>query len=151
MSSVSASVEVPVDPEAAFRLFTEHVDGWWRRGERYGGIHVLGHRFDGFVGGRFVELTVDGESELGVITCWEPPSRLGFTWRQGNWSDDELTYVEVSFRRSGTGTIVRLEHRGFELVKSDVGCDVGYERGWAELLGWFAEAALSEQGDKSCT
>lgn len=151
MSPVTASVEVPVDPATAFRLFTLDVDRWWRRGERYGGPGVVGHRFDGFVGGRFVEVTATGESALGVITRWEPPSLLEFTWRQGNWSEDEVTYVEVSFSPGGSGTIVRLEHRGFELVESDVGCDVGYERGWAELLGWLADAAQQEQGDKACT
>ena len=148
MTWVFAEVNVEASPLTAFELFTAHVDQWWRRGERYGGPDVVGHRFDCFVGGRFVEVLSSGEAELGTITCWDPPWRLAFTWRQGRWRPEERTDVEVTFTPSGVGTRVRLEHRGFEDVTSDVGCDVGYRAGWTELLGWLRESALVKQGEE---
>jgi hypothetical protein len=32
---VRVSVLVEVDPSAAFRVFTEEIDQWWRRGVKY--------------------------------------------------------------------------------------------------------------------
>ena len=57
MNEVEATVLVETDPAWAFTLFTDEVDRWWRRGERYGGPEVTGHRFEGHVGGRFLELS----------------------------------------------------------------------------------------------
>lgn len=145
MNEVIAEVVVPQPPDEAFALFTSEVDSWWRRGERYGGRAVRGHRFEPFVGGRFLEVLEEREGVLGVVTVWDPPSQLVFTWRQGNWASDETTHVEVSFTPVPGGTRVRLRHYGFDAIRSDVGCDVGYEHGWRELLGWFREAAQLEK------
>jgi uncharacterized protein YndB with AHSA1/START domain len=141
VNEVRAEVTVNASPEEAFTLFTEHVDAWWRRGERYGGTDVVGHRFDAGVGGGFFEVLADREHELGRITIWEPPHRLAFSWRQGNWAPDETTEVEITFTASASGTTVALRHHGFERIRSDIGCDVGYADGWSELLGWFATQA----------
>jgi uncharacterized protein YndB with AHSA1/START domain len=141
VDEVEAEVVVDVEPGRAFELFTSGVDKWWRRGEKYGGVGVLGHRFDPYVGGEFTQILEDREAPLGHITVWEPPSRLVFTWRQGNWRPDEATEVEVTFAGTGDGaTRVVLRHRGFDRITSDIGCDVGYRAGWAELLSWFGEA-----------
>src|SRR5438105_6341475 len=86
------SVVVGVPPEVAFRIFTEEIDLWWRRGLKYraagagpGTIHL-----EPGVGGRFFE-SVDSGSEAkivdkGKILVWEPPSRLVFDWRGSNFS-----------------------------------------------------------------
>jgi uncharacterized protein YndB with AHSA1/START domain len=142
VNEVRAEVTVRATLAEAFTLFTAHVDAWWRRGERYGGTDVIGHRFDARVGGAFVEVVGAGEHELGRITVWDPPHQLAFTWRQGNWAADEVTEVSVRFTEAPDGgTHVILTHAGFDAIRSDVGCDVGYEHGWAELLGWFSQAA----------
>jgi uncharacterized protein YndB with AHSA1/START domain len=141
MNEVRAHVTVPLAPERAFELFTRDVDAWWRRGERYGGSDVIGHRFDGHLGGDFVEIMASGEHALGQIHVWEPPVRLLFSWRQSNWGLGEETEVEVTFTQTNAGTAVTLVHRGIEQITSDVGCDVGYEYGWRELVGWFRDAA----------
>lgn len=144
MNEVIAEVIVPQPPERAFALFTSEVDSWWRRGDRYGGSEVRGHRFEPFVGGRFLEILDEREGVLGTITVWDPPEHLEFTWRQGNWDRDEVTRVEVSFTAVPSGTRVRLRHYGFDAIRSDVGCDVGYEHGWRELLGWYRQASETE-------
>lgn len=144
MTEVIAEVVVPQPPARAFDLFTREVNRWWRLGERYGGTNVRGHRFEPFLGGRFLEILDQHEGILGVITVWEPPTRLAFSWRQSNWDPTETTQVEVSFQPVATGTRVTLRHHGFEAIQSDVGCDVGYQHGWRELLGWLKEAAHSQ-------
>jgi uncharacterized protein YndB with AHSA1/START domain len=140
----TATVEVPVGPDEAFRLFTDRVGDWWQRGQRFwhDPDHGISHRFEPFVGGRFLEvLEGAAEWELGRVTTWEPGRRLGFTWRQANWLPEEVTDVEVTFEGVSGGTRVRLVHSGFERVTSDVGCDLGYQRGWRVIVGWYAAAA----------
>jgi uncharacterized protein YndB with AHSA1/START domain len=149
VNEVQAEVVVPVPPARAFAYFTADVDRWWRRGERYGGPDVVGHRFEPWVGGRFLQLFADGESALGQIVAWEPPRLLAFSWRQRNWEPGEATEVEVTFEQEGAGTRVLLRHHGFDGITSDVGCDVGYRAGWAELLGWLGEAISEEEA--TCT
>jgi uncharacterized protein YndB with AHSA1/START domain len=144
VNEVEVRVVVAVAPDAAFDFFTRDVDRWWRRGERYGGVDVLGHRFDAGVGGRFVQVLADRDAPLGDILVWEPPHRLAFSWRQKNWLPDEITRVEVTFAAVDGGTEVVLRHHGFAQVVSDVGCDVGYAHGWRELLGWYEQAIEAE-------
>ncbi len=151
MNEVRAEVVVATDPERAFVLFTRDIDRWWRRGERYGGTDVLGHRIDPWVGGRFVEVLADGEHALGDIVAWEPPSRLAFTWRQSNWREHEITRVEVSFTPVSSGTRVLLCHSGFVQITSDVGCDVGYAAGWRELMSWYAASIPHAEEPQRCT
>ena len=35
MSSATASVEVPCDPDTAFAIFTADIGAWWKRGTNY--------------------------------------------------------------------------------------------------------------------
>jgi uncharacterized protein YndB with AHSA1/START domain len=151
VNEVRAEVVVHVDPRRAFSLFTAEVDRWWRRGERYGGPEVRGHRFEPGVGGRFLEISAAGPRSLGRITAWDPPRRLAFTWRQGNWRASELTEVTVTFDPVSDGTRVRLRHSGFDFVVSEIGCDLGYRAGWRELLGWYREAAHRIDKEAVCT
>jgi uncharacterized protein YndB with AHSA1/START domain len=151
VNEVQATVLVETDPARAFRLFTDEVDRWWRRGERYGGPEVTGHRFEGRVGGRFLELSGETEAALGSITVWEPPDRLAFTWRQSNWTPGEVTEVLVTFAPEAGGTRVTLRHRGFARIVSDVGCEVGYAAGWRELLGWYRESIVDHTKERACT
>lgn len=109
--SVSSQVEVRVDPETAFRAFTEELDLWWLRGpiNFWSASHrVVEVRCEPGVGGRIVEvLDVPGGDEVLVrarITAWEPPTRLCFDSAQ----DDVST--EVSFTPTPRGTLVRVKH-----------------------------------------
>ena len=151
MNEVRATVLVAAEPARAFTLFTDEVDRWWRRGERYGGPEVTGHCFEGRVGGRFLELSGAAEQTLGLITVWDPPDRLAFTWRQGNWTPDEVTEVTITFTAAPGGTRVTLRHRGFARVVSEIGCEVGYAAGWRELLGWYRDSIDRPTKERACT
>jgi uncharacterized protein YndB with AHSA1/START domain len=147
----AARAEVVVDapPEDAFQLFTDEIGIWWRRDTPYWNDpeRGLSVRIEPGVGGRFLEVH-DLESgtgiEVGRITRWEPGVRLSFTWWQVGWPDDVSTDVEVTFDPAGDGTLVRVEHTGFERAGAGAAeFSAGYESGWRDLLGWFAEHATT--------
>jgi len=119
------SVVVGVPPDVAFRIFTEEIDLWWRRGLKYrvagtnpGSIHMEprqgGLVFESFESGSEMKIF-----ETGKITLWEPPSRLIFDWRGVNFSADEKTEVEVIFQRNSSGTLVTVTHRGWRTIRAD--------------------------------
>lgn len=145
------TVAVAVPPIDAFRVFTEQIGLWWRRGPRFrsapgdGGLIALEPR----LGGRVFESWTDARTreervfEIGRITVWEPPRRLAFGWRGANFAPGEHTEVEVSFEPSAGGTQVTVTHGGFSSLRPDhpvrhgrAGADFSRELGrwWADLL-----------------
>jgi hypothetical protein len=129
----TVTVSLTVDRERAFKVFTEDLDRWWRRGPRF--RNAPGER--GFIriepgcGGRVFE-SFDSASgttviEIGRIKVWEPPSRLLFEWRNANFAPFEKTEVEVRFeatpplpsRGAEAGCRVTVVHRGWSEVRPD--------------------------------
>ncbi len=131
---VNASIEVAVDPQTAFKIFTEEIDAWWERGPHnfWDGGRALATRFEPGVGGRYLEVYDNAGDvlEIGRITLWEPGSRL--VWRMSH--DD--TEVDIRFEAIAGGTRVLLEQR---LVPS--GTKAHFYSGWPNILAWFAERA----------
>jgi len=122
-----AVATVAVAPDAAFRLFTEQMDLWWRRGRRYRvapGDRGLMAMEPG-VGGRVFESWHDAAGvervrEIGRVQVWEPPHRLVFSWRAANVAAHESTEVEVRFTAAPSGhTTVSVEHRGWAAIRPD--------------------------------
>ncbi|MBI3714381.1 MAG: SRPBCC domain-containing protein [Betaproteobacteria bacterium] len=128
----TVTVTVAVPPAEAFRLFTEDIDLWWRRGPRFrsapssapgseatGGIMHI----EPGLGGRVFESydTGDGERviEIGRALAWDPPRRLLFEWRLSNFAAAERTEVEVTFQASPSGTRVTVVHRGWAALRRD--------------------------------
>jgi uncharacterized protein YndB with AHSA1/START domain len=119
------TVSVAVPPEEAFRVFTEEIDLWWRRGRRF--RNAPGDRglvaLEPGVGGRVFEsfATEAGETvvEIGRTRVWQPPERLVFEWRAANFAAHESTEVEVSFEPTPTGTQVTVVHRGWSALRAD--------------------------------
>jgi uncharacterized protein YndB with AHSA1/START domain len=154
VDQVRVSVLVEVAPDEAFRIFTEDIDRWWRRGLRYrvaGGRAGTIHLEPG-VGGRLYEsMAAGGDTELketGRITAWEPPRRFVFEWRAVNFAPGESTEVEVAFEASRAGTRVTVTHRGWNRIRADHpvrhGADAeGFVRSmglwWGELMGGLRE------------
>jgi uncharacterized protein YndB with AHSA1/START domain len=122
---VRVTVSVGIEPELAFRVFTEEIDQWWKRGPAYrsgkgdrGFLHL-----EPRVGGRLFESfeSAGGTRVLqtGEVKVWDPPSRLVFDWRGVNFAPDEKTEVEVCFEPTATGTLVTLTHRGWSALRKD--------------------------------
>jgi uncharacterized protein YndB with AHSA1/START domain len=121
----SASVLVKVPRPMAFKVFTEEIDLWWRRGPRFraSGKHAGIIHLEPHVGGRVFESfdTQGGPKviETGRITVWDPPARVVLTWRAANFKPDEHTQVEVLFAESASGTQVTVIHTGFASLRKD--------------------------------
>jgi uncharacterized protein YndB with AHSA1/START domain len=154
----SVSVLVKVPPAEAFRIFTEEIDGWWRKGRRYriGKNRSVVH-LEPKLGGRLFESfeTPAGAKvkETGRVTCFEPPSRLVLEWRAVNFAPDEKTEVEVRFEASPSGTLVTVCHRGWSRIRADHPVRHGQEpsaflrdmgRWWGDLMTTLREHAGSD-------
>jgi uncharacterized protein YndB with AHSA1/START domain len=144
--TATASVEVNCDPQKAFDVFTKEIGRWWKRGTYYWIDKERGqeYRFEPRVGGRLVEVydldTGEG-AELGRVRTWEPGSLLEFTWRTPDWPEGVTTLVSVRFAASVTGTVVTVEHSGWDAVGPDGAAMASdYSGGWGELLGFYRDA-----------
>jgi uncharacterized glyoxalase superfamily protein PhnB len=108
MTEVSSSVEVAVDPDLAFRIFTEEMDLWQVRSpiSFYDSARAIAKRCEPGVGGRILEVYEDDAMEIARITVWEPGKRL--SWKDTN--DD--VEVDVWFEAIPDGaTNVRVDAR----------------------------------------
>ena len=146
---VSMLVRVP--PAFAFRAFTEDVEQWWRRGQKFrvGARHGSIVHLEGGVGGRLFESfeTSTGTKvhQTGKITAWEPPSRFAFEWRSPNYAAEEKTFVEVLFEESASGTLVTVTHSGWSALRLDHPARHGEEAGvFLRRLGlWWGDQMTS--------
>jgi hypothetical protein len=102
-------------------------------------------RFKRDASGRFVELydAVTREAfDLGRITVWSPGRRLAFTWREPDWPEGASTDVDIHFEPIFGGTLVRIEHSGFERIGPNAGgAGAGYQAAWTAALAWVARRA----------
>ncbi len=143
----TASIIVRADEGTAFRVFTEQIATWWRRGTHYWNDSTRGLRleFEPGLGGALREVydeAGDDALEIGRITSWVPGEHLAYTWREAGWEDGASTQVDIRFERVDDGTLVTVVHSGWERVGHGTdGYDRGYQEGWNELLGWYADAA----------
>jgi uncharacterized protein YndB with AHSA1/START domain len=140
-----AEVTVDASPDDAFRIFTDEIGLWWRRGTPYwnDADRGLSVRIEPGVGGRFIEvydLDTGTGFDVGQITAWEPGKRLALSWTQIGWPDGATTDLEVTFTPAPDGTLVTLRQTGFERVGAGAEEFLdGYSRGWKEVLSWFAQ------------
>jgi uncharacterized protein YndB with AHSA1/START domain len=116
IAPVQKAVRVKGSVEAAFRLFTQGIGKWWplathsiSEGEAVTCI------MEGRVGGRLFERDRAGREHLwGMVTAWEPPRRVAYTWHLHRPAD-MAQQVEVHFSDGGGGTtLVELTHSGWE-------------------------------------
>jgi Activator of Hsp90 ATPase homolog 1-like protein len=146
---LTAGAQVFVDPwpEQAFRIFIDevglglHTVNWsWIQPER--GRYL---RFRRGAGGRFVELhdaVTDTGVEIRRVTVWQPGARLALTWREVDWPAGASTDVDVRFEPLFGGTLVSLEHSGFERIGPNAGrTAVECRVAWIHALGWIAARA----------
>lgn len=119
------TVGVAVPPAECFRLFTEEIDRWWRRGRRFRnapgerGLIAMEPREGGRVFESFEGPAGEVVHEIGRVTTWQPPHRLVFEWRASNFAPNEHTEVELQFEPSPSGTRVTLVHRGWAAIRAD--------------------------------
>jgi uncharacterized protein YndB with AHSA1/START domain len=150
-SPVRKRIRVACDVEHAFRTFTEGIRSWWPvrthsisagpNGEHPPEAVVL----ESTTGGRLYEVAHDGrECNWATIRVFDFPRRLVLEWNVN--PAIPATEVEVLFTRDGEGTIVELEHRGWERLTTDAEATrASYDSGWQSVLGCYTRAVPAMQ------
>jgi uncharacterized protein YndB with AHSA1/START domain len=139
---IRREIAVACDPAHAFRTFTEGIGSWWPLAVHSVAAQILeiapgSVRFEPGPDGSIVEVLPDGgETPWARVRAWDPPHRLVLGWKPNPTATAE-TEIEVRFTAQPGGTLVVLEHRGFELLSSRD----EYAEGWPTVLARFAEAA----------
>jgi len=147
---ITRSVTVRRDVEQAFRIFTEEIGTWWpveansRAARDFEGEDVKVERveFQTRAGGQVLEHLSNGQVlPWADVREWDPPKRFVLAWHP-TFSERPPTEVEVRFTPTADGTLVELEHRGWELLGSEL-ADLkgGYAAGWITTLERFRAAA----------
>ena len=82
------------------------------------------------------------QSLMRDLVAWHPPQRVVMAWRPHSMPEPP-TDVEVTFTARAGGTLVELEHRGWERLSDGFRAELYevYARGWVTTLGCFAAAA----------
>jgi uncharacterized protein YndB with AHSA1/START domain len=133
--TIRKSIKVERPPQIAFKVFCEEIGKWWplKEGFSFGRERAKDIFIEARVGGRFFERFTDGEEfEVGKITAYVPPSVVAFTWRAPEW--EASTSVEVRFSADGSGTLIELEHSGWEQGPKMQADGKGYDGGWDLII-----------------
>jgi uncharacterized protein YndB with AHSA1/START domain len=148
---VTRSVEVPVEPAAAFEVFTEEIDAWYGRAPYSWNDpkRAIGIRFEPGVGGRWLEVwdetTGDGY-EMGRILEWEPGVRLVMTFQSVLLPPEPRTEIDVRFDDIATGTRVTLEHRGLDQLPPET-LETFARRAWIAFMKEFGDYVATTRGE----
>ena len=149
--AVTHSVLVPLQPDAAFELFTDRFSEWWPKDSH----HILDSPatdalLEPRAGGRWYERSETGEEcDWGSVLEFDRPNRILLAWHlTPEWKYDpdpaSATEVEITFEAEQDQTRVTLEHRGFE-VHGEAGAamreSVGGDGGWRSLMELYRSAA----------
>jgi len=142
--AIHKEIFIEAAPETAFRVFTEQISAWWPL-HKYG-LFLEDRQsvvFEDREGWQLIERSKDGrEAVWGEVLDYELAGRLRMTWHPGWDADEEPSEIEVTFTADGDGTLVVLEHRGWERVKDERRkARTGYDRGWSDVLDSYREAA----------
>ena len=114
-TTLRATIEIAIDPSAAFEVFLDELALSLRR---------LGIGFEAGANGRVMQ----GSVEVGRVISWTPGESIKLQWRPADWQPQETTEVELRFEPIDDGTRITLEHRGWGRLLGDGG----------EIAGWFA-------------
>ena len=141
IAPIEKKLRVPLDPAAAFDLFTRDLVRWWPLAQySCGGGDALDVQFETRVGGAVIERTRTGERHTwGTVTAWDPPHRFSMTWHPGV-PVAQATQLTVEFSAAqGGGTDVHLVHDGWET--RDAQARDNYDGGWQGVLARFVACA----------
>ncbi len=104
--------DVAGTPERVFELWTERISAWWPPGHTISG-DADAVTIEPGVGGRIYERSGEDQHQWGVVTRWNPPNVLGFTWHLF-FPPEEATDVTVTFVGIESGTRIHIEQTGWD-------------------------------------
>jgi hypothetical protein len=135
------SFAVDCSADHAFDVWTRSIGMWWPPDHTMSGdpdaVVIEGH-----IGGRLFERARNGtEHEWGVVTEWDPPRALTFTWHLGR-SPEDASEVAVRFiSDDDSHTQVTIEHRGWERLADRGDVRERTCANWRYVVGHFADCA----------
>lgn len=134
---IRKSITVRRPLEATFTAFTAEIGRWWPLQQfSYGGARAKELHLECQVGGRLYELLTDGtEYIIGTVTEYEEPHLLSFTWGHASGS----TTVAVRFSAVPEGTLVELNHYGWERAGTPERAVANFDQGWTFILQRFGQ------------
>jgi hypothetical protein len=138
LGPIQREVVVELTPLEAFEFFTDHIGDWWPLAE----LGVFGAAATvAFTDGEIVE-TCDGKRSVwGSVIEWQPGVQVSFTWHPGR-DPDRPSHVSVSFTaRPSAGTLVVLQHSGWEVFDDPPTARHEYGQGWPMVLKRYADTA----------
>jgi uncharacterized protein YndB with AHSA1/START domain len=144
-------VTVSCDPERAFDLFTNQMGTWWPVESYSRAVSEFEHEdvkvaelvFQSRMGGSILERLTDGRIlPWAEVIGWQPPHRVLLSWRPHS-APEPPTEIDVTFAQREGGTLVEVEHRGWERLSEEFreGLYEVYARGWPTTLQCFAVVA----------
>ncbi len=146
LAPVRKRVRVACDVEHAFRTFTEGIETWWPLRTYSISVGPNGEHapeqvvFEQATGGRVYEIAHDGrECNWATILTYDAPHRIVLEWKVNPTAP--ATEVEVLFTPDGNGTIVEVEHRGWDrYAEGGDAARASYDSGWPGVLGLYEGA-----------
>jgi uncharacterized protein YndB with AHSA1/START domain len=138
--AIRFAFDVGCAPEHAFDVWAGRIDSWWPRDHTVGPAATV--ILQPAVGGRIYERDAKGvEHDWGVVTAWDRPARLAYTWHLGG-DPEEATDVEIRFLAAGPNTTrVEVEHSGWDRLGDHAGPGRDRNRaGWESLVPHFRTA-----------
>jgi uncharacterized protein YndB with AHSA1/START domain len=143
---VRAAVDVAVDPDRAWEVFTTGIASWWPVA-----THSVAAGDDGVPeqlvlepreGGEIYEIFGGVKRHWARIHTWSPPHTLGYTWQVN--PDNPPSDVVVTFTPVEDGTRVEVVHSGWEAYGANrdaLRASYSGEGGWPLVLAAFAAVA----------
>lgn len=131
-TSAESVVEVELDPETAFQIFTEEINLWWVRGpiNHYDASRLAELRLEPGVGGRMLEIYDESSGDMletARVTVWEPGVRL--VLRQSL----QDTETDIRFEPIENGTLIKVSE--YLLPGGD---PTGLGFGWVAMVPTYA-------------
>ena len=124
---IRATVTVRSDPSRAFELFTAQMGKWWPLESYSRAVNEFEHEdvgvselmFEARMGGSIEERMTDGRVlPWGEVLAWQPPKRVVLSW-QPHSLPEPPTEIEVTFAAHEDGTLIEVEHRGWEQLSEE--------------------------------
>ena len=148
---IRQTVTVRCDPERVFELFTSQMGTWWPVESYSRAVSEFEHEdvevaelvFEARLGGSILERLTDGRVlPWAEVIAWQPPHRVLLSWRPHS-APEPPTEIDVTFAERGDGTLVEVEHRGWERLSEQFRAELYeiYVRGWPTTLQRFAAVA----------
>jgi uncharacterized protein YciI len=135
---IRREIVVAADPESAFATWTDRIGEWWPIAEL--SVHGAGGTV-AFDDGAIVERSQTGDTATwGSVTEWEPGRLVAFTWHPGR-DPERASRVRVSFEPVEAGTLVVLEHDGWEVFAEPDVARTEYGEGWPMVLAGYCSVA----------